>query len=284
MTLVVLGAGIMGNGIGQIAAMAGHDVVIRDVSRQQLDRAAATIDTSLARFVRKGTLDAAGADTARSRITLTSQIAAAEGADVIIEAVPERIDLKQRVLAEVIPVAAADALIGTNTSQLSITAVGSELTDEENRRLIGIHFFNPAVIMRLVELVRGEATTDETVQRARSFAEGIGKEVVVCERDSPGFITTRAYAALRGECLRMLDEGLATAEDIDRALRLGFNFPMGPLELADFNGLDTVLSVFDNLTAAHGERFREPGILRALVDQGRLGRKSGAGIYDYEDT
>jgi 3-hydroxybutyryl-CoA dehydrogenase len=283
MTVLVLGSGIMGNGIGQVAAMAGHEAVVRDVSEEQLARARATVETSLGRFLRKGRITEEEVAATLDRLTFTTDLDAAAGADTVIEAVPESLELKRSVLAEVIPVVAPDALLGTNTSQLSITAIGAEL-GEDAERLVGVHFFNPPVMMRLVELIRGDATTDETLERARTFAEGLGKEVVVCRKDLPGFITTRAYAALRGECLRMLEDGLASAEDIDRALKLGFNFPMGPLELADFNGLDTVLSVFENLAEAYGERFQEPGTLRRLVDQGRLGRKTGAGIFDYDEA
>ncbi len=281
MTVLVLGAGIMGSGIGQVAATAGHHVVIRDIDLARLEWARAAIDHSLSRFVRKGVLSPPGAEAVVERLTLTTDLEAAAGATTVIEAVHEDLALKRSVLDDVAAVADPDALLATNTSQLSISAIAAEF-GERAERVVGMHFFNPPVLMELVELIRGDRTSDETLDRARAFAEGIGKEVVVCKRDSPGFITTRAYAALRVECLRMLDEGLATAEDIDRALKLGFNFPMGPLELADFNGLDTVLAVCENLAEAHGDRFREPGMLRRLVDDGRLGRKSGAGIYDYD--
>jgi 3-hydroxybutyryl-CoA dehydrogenase len=150
------------------------------------------------------------------------------------------------------------------------------------RRVVGLHFFNPPVMMKLIEVVAGIQTSDETISRAQEFAASIGKETVVCRKDRPGFITTRAYVALRLECLRILEEGVATAEDIDKALRLAFGFPMGPLELGDFNGLDTNLKVMDGLCAAYGDRFRPPPLLRTMVASNLLGRKSGAGFYRYD--
>ena len=202
-------------------------------------------------------------------------------AAVVVEAVPEILELKQEVLATVARVAPEDALLGTNTSQLSITTIGVPLGAAASR-LVGTHFFNPPVMMALVELVRGLATSDETFARARAFAESLGKTVVACNKDSPGFITTRAYAALRLECLRMLEEGIASPEDIDTALRLGFNFPMGPLELGDFNGLDSFLRVLTSLEEAYGDRFRPTTGLRNMVAAGRLGRKTGQGFYRYD--
>ncbi|MGH2876821.1 MAG: 3-hydroxyacyl-CoA dehydrogenase family protein, partial [Solirubrobacteraceae bacterium] len=188
----------------------------------------------------------------------------------------------QSILSDVLAAAPAEALIGTNTSQLSITRVAAGLGADAHR-LIGIHFFNPPVMMRLVEVVAGTLTRPEQVERAREFATRLGKEVVVCRKDSPGFITSRAYAILRLECVRMLEEGIATAEDIDKALRLGFNFPMGPLELGDMNGLDTYLHAITGLEEAHGDRFRPTVGLRNMVAAGRLGRKTGAGFYEYEN-
>ncbi len=282
MRVAVIGAGIMGNGIAQLAAMSGHEVSLRDVAEEPLRKALATIDDSLARFVRKERFTAEQAAGIREHIQPTTDLAVAvQDAEVVVEAVPEILELKQRLMTEIGEAAPADALLATNTSQLSITAVAVPL-GEEAHRVVGTHFFNPPVLMRLCELVRGLRTSDAALERARSFAESLGKQVVVCRKDSPGFITTRAYAALRTECLRMLEEGVASAEDIDTALKLGFNFPMGPLELSDFNGIDTFLHVADALAAAHGERFRPPVTVRNMVTAGRIGRKAGAGFYDYD--
>jgi 3-hydroxybutyryl-CoA dehydrogenase len=189
--------------------------------------------------------------------------------------------LKHEVLGQAVELAPREALLGSNTSQLSITTIAAAL-GEHAPRLVGIHFFNPPVMMRLVELIKGELTPDAELERAREFAEGLGREVVVCRRDSPGFITSRAYAILRLECMRMLEEGVATAEDIDKALKLGFNFPMGPLELGDMNGLDTFLHALTSLESSHGDRFRPTVGLRNMVAANRLGRKTGAGFYEYE--
>lgn len=283
LTVAVLGVGIMGSGIAQLAAMAGHRVTARDLDDAALDRGRGAVEFSLGKLVEKDRMAAAEADAVRDRLTWTTDLpGAVASADVVVEAVPEVLALKQEVLAEVVAVAPDHALIGTNTSQLSITSIGSGL-GEAAERLVGMHFFNPPVLMKLCELVRGLATGDEALEQARTFAEGLGKTVVVCRKDSPGFITSRAYAILRMECLRMLEEGVATAEDIDTAMKLGFNFPMGPLELGDFNGLDTYLHAVESLAEAHGDRFRPTVGLRNMVAAGHLGRKSGRGFYRYDE-
>jgi 3-hydroxybutyryl-CoA dehydrogenase len=186
------------------------------------------------------------------------------------------------VLGEALASAPADALIGTNTSQLSITQIAAGLGDHAER-LVGIHFFNPPVMMRLVEIIAGLETGPDVVDRAREFGERLGKEVVVCRKDSPGFITSRAYAILRLECMRMLEEGIASPEDIDKAMRLGFNFPMGPLELGDMNGLDTYLHAIEGLQRAYGDRFAPTVGLRNMVAAGHHGRKTGQGFYSYDE-
>jgi 3-hydroxybutyryl-CoA dehydrogenase len=281
--VAVVGAGIMGSGIAQVAATAGFDVALTDVGEEPLARASAAIERSLGRFVRAERLSGDEANGVRGRIATTTDLGeAVGGAGVVIEAVVEVLEVKHDVLRRVAQAAPPDALLGTNTSQLSITAVGKVLGDDA-ARLCGVHFFNPPVMMRLVELVRGLLTSDETLDRARAFAEALGKEVVVCRIDSPGFLTSRASAILRLECVKMLEEGLASAEDIDKALRLGFNHPMGPLELGDLNGLDTYLHALDGLADAHGERFRPTVGLKNMVNAGRLGRKSGAGFYRYDE-
>lgn len=281
--VAVVGAGIMGSGIAQAAAMAGHRVALADVGPDALDRGMSGIERSLRRFVKAQRLGDEQAAAARERIVaLTDTAVAVRDAEVVIEAVSEKVELKWQVFEAIAEAARPDALLGTNTSQISITVIGSRLGDDA-ARLIGTHFFNPPVMMGLCELIRGLATSDETLARARAFAEGLGKEVVVCAKDSPGFITSRAAAALRLECMRMLEEGVATAEDIDRAMRLGFNHPMGPLELGDFNGLDTYLQALTSLAEAHGERFRPTVGLKLMVAAGRLGRKTGRGFYRYRE-
>jgi 3-hydroxybutyryl-CoA dehydrogenase len=220
-------------------------------------------------------------DDVLSRVSTGTSIASAcHNVSTVIETVVERLGVKHEVFREVMAAAPSDALLGTNTSQLSITKIGSVLGDRA-QRLVGMHFFNPPVLMRLVELVVGLQTSEESVEQAGAFASSLGKETVVCRKDSPGFMTSRVSAIVRMECLKMLEEGVGTPADIDKALRLGLNFPMGPLELGDFNGLDTYLHALEALEVAHGDRFRPTVTLRNLVAAGRLGRKTGWGIYRY---
>ena len=280
--VVVIGGGIMGNGIAQLAATAGGPAVIVDVDQEALARARTAIETSLARFVKRDRLTAAEADAALERLSFTTDLAAGlTDAETVIESVPEVLELKQEVWARIGEMAPPHALLGTNTSQLSITSIATALGDHANR-LVGIHFFNPPVMMRLVEIISGLQTAPAEVERARALAARLGKEAVVCRKDSPGFLTSRVYAILRLECVRMLEEGVASAQDIDTALKLGFNFPMGPLELGDMNGLDTYLHALEGLTEAYGDRFRPTVGLRNMVAANRLGRKTGAGFYEYD--
>jgi 3-hydroxybutyryl-CoA dehydrogenase len=273
----------MGSGIGQVAATAGHTVILQDVDDVRLEHALGEIEHSLARFIQASRLTGEEAKASLSRLSTTTRLGDAVGeADVVIEAVPEVLSIKQDVLGEAASAAPDHALLGSNTSQLSITMLGTVLGDA-GRRLVGMHFFNPPVMMKLVELIRGVNTSDDSLEQARRFAEGLGKQVVVCRKDSPGFITSRAYAALRLECLRILEEGVATIEDIDTALRIGFNFPMGPFELSDLNGVDTYYHVLQSLAEAYGERFMPTPGLRNLVAAGRFGKKTGAGFYDYDE-
>lgn len=279
--VAVVGGGVMGNGIAQSSAMSGHDVWLVDTSEDRLTGAIESIGTSLDRFLKSGNINEDERSRVLDRIRTTTRISeAVEDVDIVIEAVLERLDVKHKVLSEVAQHAPKNAVLGTNTSQLSITAIGAVLGDDAHR-VVGMHFFNPAVLMRLVELVLGLETSPETLERAEKFAQSLGKETVVCRKDSPGFLTSRFSAILRMEALHMLEEGLATPGDIDKAVRLAFNHPMGPLELGDFNGLDTYFDALEGLHAAHGERFRPPVELKNMVAAGRLGRKSGRGFYDY---
>ena len=273
----------MGSGIAQLAATAGYEVGVYDASPEQLSRARREIEASLDKLVSKGIVDSGAAPRALARLTDHASLeAAAAGADLVIEAAAERLPVKQSILSEAASVASPSALLATNTSQLSITAIASAVPGASDR-VVGLHFFNPAVLMRLVEVVAGLQTSAATIASARAFAESLGKETVVCRKDSPGFLTSRIAAIVRLECLRMLEEGVGTAADIDRALRLGLNFPIGPLELGDRNGHDTFLLILESMTETLGERFRPTVGLRNLVAAGRLGRKSGRGIYTYDE-
>jgi 3-hydroxybutyryl-CoA dehydrogenase len=284
MRTAIIGCGLMGSGIAQLAATSGHEVTAFDVSATARERAQAAAKRSLARFVKAGKLDRERADEVAAAITYTDDLAiAVSDAEVVIESVFEDLAVKRDVIEQAARLAPGDCLLGTNTSQLSITAIGARLEPQQAERFIGTHFFNPPVLMQLLELVRGLQTSDETVHRAREFAASLGREVVLVMKDSPGFITTRVSLAARLECLRILEEGVATAEDIDKACRLGLNFPMGPLELGDFNGVDTYLAAADSLAAVYGGRYRVPNLVRTLVAAGRTGRKSGHGIYRYTE-
>ncbi|MBN9607514.1 MAG: 3-hydroxyacyl-CoA dehydrogenase family protein [Actinomycetales bacterium] len=279
-TLTVVGSGTMGHGIGQLAAMRGIDVRVFDVDAAALDRAKAGVRTSLDRFVKKGTLSPQESDDVLGRMSFVSDLAkAAGGAEVIVEAVPEVLELKQKVFTDLDAIADPGTLLATNTSQLSITAIAS--ATEHPERVVGMHFFNPPVMMRLVEIIRGTLTSDDMLERTVALAEQLGKESIVCQRDTPGFITTRAIMALRLECIRIYEEGIASMEDLDKAMRLAFNHPMGQFELNDYNGLDIALQGSRNLREAYGERFAPPPSLVARVAAGRLGRKTGGGWFDY---
>jgi 3-hydroxybutyryl-CoA dehydrogenase len=281
--VAVIGAGIMGAGIAQLVATSGDQVAIFDADQDQLARARLQAEASLAKLVSKGVVNEDVSRVALQRLHSCGSVSeAADGADLVIEAVVERLAVKQAIFTEAAAVAAPRALLATNTSQLSITAIGSAVPAASDR-VVGMHFFNPPVLMRLVEIVAGLETSDTTIATAKSFAESLGKETVVCRKDSPGFLTSRIAAIVRLECMRMLEEGVGTAEDIDRALRLGLNFPIGPLELGDRNGHDTFLLAVESMASTLGERFRPTVGLRNLVAAGRLGRKTGQGIYQYDE-
>jgi 3-hydroxybutyryl-CoA dehydrogenase len=281
--MAVIGAGIMGAGIAQLAATAGYEVTIFDADQDQLVRARRQTEASLAKLESKGIVNNDVGSAALQRLHPSGSVSeAAEGVDLVIEAVVERLAVKQAIFTQAAAVAAPHALVATNTSQLSVTAIGSAVP-AASERVVGMHFFNPPVLMRLVEIVAGLETSEATIATAKSFAESLGKETVVCKKDSPGFLTSRIAAIVRLECMRMLEEGVGTAEDIDRALRLGLNFPIGPLELGDRNGHDTFLLAAESMASTLGERFRPTVGLRNLVAAGRLGRKTGRGIYRYDE-
>lgn len=280
-TVAVLGAGTMGRGIAHVAALAGYTTRLYDPFPEALKKAEAGIHRNLAKGVEIGKVQAEAADRARGLLSLHEELAGAvRGSDLVIEAVPEDIGLKARTFEEVVRHAPEHVLLASNTSALSITEMAAVTGRPE--RFAGMHFFNPVHVMRLIELVRGLETSQETLDAMRQVGERMGKEVVLVN-ESPGFVTSRINVLIGNEAFRMLQEGVASAEDIDKALKLGLNHPMGPFEMADLVGLDVRLSILEFLHGALGESFRPNPILVQHVRAGRLGRKVGRGVYTYNE-
>jgi 3-hydroxybutyryl-CoA dehydrogenase len=278
--LAVIGAGLMGSGIAQVAAQAGYVVTLRDVTEDALDRARKAIAESYAKFVVKDRLSADDAAAALTRISTTTDLDAAADADIIIEAVFERIDVKHDVFRVLDSVSREDAILATNTSAIPITNIAAVTNRPE--RVVGTHFFSPVPLMKLCELVRGLKTSDETLATARAFAEGVGKTCVVVNKDVAGFVTTRLICALAMEAVRLYEAGVASAEDIDTACKLGFGHPMGPLATVDMTGVDILrhatMNIYDE---TQDEKFFPPELLSRMVSAGDIGRKAGRGFYDY---
>lgn len=279
--VAVIGAGLMGSGIAQVAAQAGHDVVLRDVTDDALARGRGAIESSYARFISKGTMSQADADSALARITTTTDLDAAASADIVVEAVFESLEVKQQVFAQLDGVCQPNAVLATNTSALPITQIAAVTGRAEY--VVGTHFFSPVPMMALCELVRGYRTSHETLARARAFAESVGKTCIVVSRDISGFVTTRLIAALCMEAARLVEAGVASAEDVDTACRLGFGHAMGPLRTMDLTGIDILVNASRNIFDGSGEeQFLPPELLSRMVAAGDLGRKSGRGFYGYE--
>jgi 3-hydroxybutyryl-CoA dehydrogenase len=276
----VLGAGLMGAGIVQVAAQVGLEVKMRDIEDRFLEKGMEGIKTSLGRFVKKEKITQADADAAISRIKTTTDLKeAATDVDIVIEAIPEDFDLKKQTYETMDEVCPPGVIFASNTSGLSITQMAS-CTGRADR-FVGMHFFNPVPMMPLVEIVRGYATSEETISVIRELSTKMGKESIVVN-DTPGFATSRLIGVLQNEAIHAYAEGIASAADIDKGMKLGMNHPMGPLELADFVGLDTLLHVMENLYREYGDpKYRPPLLLRQMVRAGHLGRKTGKGFYDY---
>jgi 3-hydroxybutyryl-CoA dehydrogenase len=280
--ITVVGGGIMGSGIAQVVAAAGLEVIVVDTDETATQRALAGIDDSLARFVRSERLSQEQATAARARIGTSSDLdAVAAETDYVIEAVIEDFDAKRDVLRQLDRVCRADVIFASNTSQFSISRLASVTSRPD--RVIGSHWFNPPPMMDLIEVVRGVETSQETLQQTLDLAERFGKRTVVCRKDTPGFITSRLFVTLAVEAMRIVEEGVADAEDVNLACQKAFNHAMGPLDTADFSGLDTTLRVLDNLRDQYGDRFLAPQSIRAMVNAGHLGRKTGRGFRDYGD-
>jgi 3-hydroxybutyryl-CoA dehydrogenase len=279
--VAVIGAGTMGRGIAYVALLAGCEVRLHDAQPDAVDRAVGSIDELFVKGVQRGKLTATDHADAVKRLRADEALeSAVRAADIVIEAVIEDLSVKQRLFADVERAAPAEALLASNTSSLSIARIAQGL--RQPRRLVGMHFFNPVHAMKLVEVVTHDGNND-VAQRAIEFARALGKEPIVV-RDSPGFASSRLGVVLGLEAMRMLEQGVASAEDIDKAMELGYNHPMGPLKLTDLVGLDVRLAIAEYLHATLGDaRYEPPKILRDKVKQGELGRKSGKGFYTWSD-
>lgn len=280
-TVAVLGAGTMGHGIAQVCAMAGCTTRLQDLGQSQVDAGLAKIAANLDAGIARGKVSEDQKRETLARLTGTTLVEdAVEGADLVIEAAPEKLELKREIFSLVAARVRPDAVLGTNTSSLSISDIAAPIDHPE--RVIGLHFFNPVHIMKLLEIVVGEQTSAAVTERMRAFAGRIGKEPIVV-KDTPGFATSRLGLVIGLEAIRMVEQGVATAEDIDKAMTLGYGFPMGPLKLTDLVGLDVRLSIAEYLAdkLEHGEHFRPPQLLRDMVTQGKLGKKSGRGFYEW---
>jgi 3-hydroxybutyryl-CoA dehydrogenase len=277
--IAVMGAGLMGTGIAQVVATGGYTVSIRDIAADLLDKSKKKAEQRLRDSVAKGRLSEEEAKNVLGRMTFTEDFqGAVADADFIIEAVPENLELKREVLSELDKTAKPSAIFASNTSELSIASLASSTRRPE--RVIGTHWFFPPHVMKLIEVVVTPETSQETLETTLTFCRKIGKETVVC-KDIQGFITSRAISILNAECMRLYEEGIASIEDIDKAMRLGFNHPMGPFQLMDMSGLDVVYHAMSGLTKVYGDRFKPGKKMAELVDTGNLGQKTGKGFYDY---
>jgi 3-hydroxybutyryl-CoA dehydrogenase len=279
--VAVIGAGLMGSGIAQVASVAGWQVTLHDVDDDAVERGLAAVRSSLHRFVARDRLTADAAAAALARISPATGLDAAAGAELVVEAVFESVDLKQSVFRELDGVCGPDTVLATNTSAIPVTRIAA-VTGRPDR-VVGTHFFSPVPMMELCELVRGFKTSDETLARARAFAEEVGKTCIVVNRDIAGFVTTRLIAAFVVEATRLVESGVVTAADLDLACQLGFGHRMGPLATTDLTGLDVLLNATRNIWTDTGDaKFFPPELLQRMVAAGDLGRKSGRGFYPYE--
>ena len=280
-TIAVIGAGTMGHGIAQVAAAAGFRVLLSDLNRDALSRGVGAIEKNLAKGIQLGKLTEADSDRTLQQIHGTTNLKECARADLIVEAIPERLDLKQDMLRQLEMASDQPFVFASNTSSLSITEIARSSRRPQN--VIGMHFFNPVHIMRLVEIVVGAETSDDTVETVVEVSKRLRKEPIIV-KDVPGFASSRLGVALGLEAMRMLEQGVASARDIDTAMELGYNHPMGPLKLTDLVGLDVRLNIAEYLHRELGsETFRPPDLLRRLVSEGKLGKKTGQGFYNWSN-
>ena len=280
-TVSVLGTGTMGQGIAQVTAAAGLQTRVFDAAPGRAELAIGAVRAQLEKLVAKGKMVADQSARASSMLTVADDVrGACEGVDLVVEAAPESMELKVKLLGEVVAAAPGHAIVASNTSSLSLTELGARVGAAD--RTVGLHFFNPPPVMELLEIVRGLGTSDATLESALAFARHIGKTPIVV-RDVPGFASSRLGVILGAEAIRMLESGVASAEDIDRAMELGYRHPMGPLKLTDLVGLDVRLAILDHLFRELGDQFRAPVLLRQMVRAGKLGKKTGEGFYVWKD-
>ena len=275
----VLGCGLMGSGIAQVAAAAGHETIVRDVSQQIWDRARGGIEKSLAKFVEKGKLAAADRDAALKRLTFTTATGDLKGCDIVVEAITEDLELKNALWKELDALFPPHTIFASNTSSLTIAAMAAATKRAD--RFVGLHFFNPVPLMQLVEVVRAVTTSEETFRRAFAFARSLGKEAVAA-KDNSGFIVNLLLVPYLLDAIRAVEHGVGSVPDIDKAMQLGCGYPMGPLTLLDFVGLDTTYRIAEIMFTEYRERrYAPPPLLKRMVTAGLMGRKSGKGFYDY---